>query len=148
MRLSVQSGRLGGMTANTGDLLMSTARALRRRFGAALAEWEITPAQSRALRIVCDQRSARLSVLAEHLHIAPRSATEVVDALEGHGLVSRQADPADRRATCVVPTEEGVRLRRLIDGARQRETERFLAVLSADDRRELERILGLLGEES
>ncbi len=48
----------------------------------------------------------------------------------------------------MVPTEEGVRLRGLIDGARQRETERFLAVLSADDRRELERILGLLGEES
>ncbi|MET1061056.1 MAG: MarR family transcriptional regulator [Nocardioides sp.] len=136
------------MTANTGDLLMSTARALRRRFGAALAEWEITPAQSRALRIVCDQQSARVSVLAEHLHIAPRSATEVVDALEEQGLVSRRADPADRRATCVLPTEDGLRLRAVIDRTRQQETERFLAVLDPDDRRELERILSLLGEEA
>jgi DNA-binding MarR family transcriptional regulator len=41
----------------------------------------------------------RLSELSEHLHIAPRSATEVVDALESRGLVRRRPDPDDRRAT-------------------------------------------------
>jgi DNA-binding MarR family transcriptional regulator len=134
------------MTENTGDLLMSAARSLRRSFITALAEWEITPAQARALRIVCDLGSARLSVLAERLHIAPRSATEVVDALEGHGLVTRQADPGDRRATCVLPTDEGLRLCTLIDETRRQATQKFLSVLSAEDRAELTRILVLLGE--
>jgi DNA-binding MarR family transcriptional regulator len=135
------------MSENTGDLLMSAARALRRRFGTALAEWEITPAQSRALRIVCDLDAARLSALAERLHIAPRSATEVVDALEARGLVTRQADPADRRATCVVATTEGLGLRGVLDRTRQQQTEQFLARLSAADRRELGRILALLGDD-
>ena len=35
----------------------------------------------------------RPSVLAERLRIAPRSATEVVDALEARGLVERGPDP-------------------------------------------------------
>ena len=43
----------------------------------------------------------RPSVLAERLHIAARSATEVVDALEERGLVERGPDPDDRRATLV-----------------------------------------------
>ncbi len=147
MRVVSQSATLVPMSENTGDLLMTTARSLRRRYGAALAKWEITPSQSRALRIVCELESARLSVLAERLHIAPRSATEVVDALETRGLVTRIDDLYDRRATCVVPSPEGLRLRTVMDETRHQETERFLAVLSAADRQELRRILSLLGDE-
>ena len=49
----------------------------------------------------------RSSELAQHLHIAPRSATEVVDALEAKGLVARSPDPSDRRATLVSLTDRG-----------------------------------------
>jgi DNA-binding MarR family transcriptional regulator len=134
------------MGENAGDLLMMTARALRNRCGAALAKWDLTPSQSRALRSVCDLESARLSVLAERLHIASRSATEVVDALEARGLVTRIDDRYDRRATCVVPSVEGLRLRTVMDETRRAETEKFLAVLSVADREELMRILSLLGD--
>lgn len=126
----------------TADLLMATARLLRRRFGAAMARWGITPSQSRALRIVlAADDPIRLSALAERLHIAPRSATEVVDGLEGHGLVARRPDPADRRAVCVVATEEGVRLGRLIEEARQQAADELLEPLPEKDRSELNRIL-------
>ncbi|CUR54097.1 Bacterial regulatory protein, MarR [metagenome] len=135
------------MSENTGDLLMSTARALRRQDLAALAEWDITPSQSRALRIVCELESARISVLADRLHIAPRSATEVVDALESRGLVTRTEDPADRRAICVLPTQQGASLRRVMDQTRRAATEEFLAVLSEADRRDLARILATLVSE-
>jgi DNA-binding MarR family transcriptional regulator len=128
----------------TGDLLMAAARSLRRRFGVVLGQWDVTPAQSRALRVVEELGAARLSVLAERLHIAPRSATEVVDALEAHGLVARAADPADRRATTVTLTEEGRRLLGVIEEARRAEAELFFAVLPAADRRELDRILRVL----
>jgi len=129
---------------STGDLLMSAARMLRRRFSAALEEYDVTPWQSRALRAVTEEPGVRLSVIAERLRIAPRSATDVVDALERRGLVVRQSDPADRRATCVAPTEEGIRLRTLIDAARHRELDGFNSHLSETDRAQLDRILRLV----
>ncbi|WP_084100928.1 MarR family winged helix-turn-helix transcriptional regulator [Nocardioides luteus] len=133
----------------TADLLMAAARDLRRRFGAATARWGITPSQSRALRIVlAADDPIRLSALAERLHIVPRSATEVVDGLEGHGLVARQPDPADRRAVCVVATEEGVRLGRKIDRARQEAADEFLAVLPDGERESLRQILVRLTDDS
>ncbi|OIJ26690.1 MarR family transcriptional regulator [Nocardioides luteus] len=128
---------------------MAAARDLRRRFGAATARWGITPSQSRALRIVlAADDPIRLSALAERLHIVPRSATEVVDGLEGHGLVARQPDPADRRAVCVVATEEGVRLGRKIDRARQEAADEFLAVLPDGERESLRQILVRLTDDS
>ncbi|WP_300676942.1 MarR family transcriptional regulator [Nocardioides sp.] len=128
-------------TESTGDLLMVAARMLRRRFSVALEEYDVTPSQSRALRTVAEEPGVRLSVIAERLRIAPRSATDVIDALERRGLVQRQPDPVDRRATCVVLTQEGARLRALIDAARHRELDGFASHLSDPDRAELDRIL-------
>lgn len=127
---------------STGDLLMSAARALRRRYAAALLQWDITPGQGRALHMVVDaDPPLRLSELAERLRIVPRSATEVVDALEQRDLVVRRPDPADRRATCVVATPEGQRLVTVIEEVRASEASAYLAVLSAADRAELTRLL-------
>jgi DNA-binding MarR family transcriptional regulator len=131
----------------TGDLLMTAARMLRRRFGMAMAQWDITPGQGRALRVVCAAGSLRLSSLAEELRIAPRSATEVVDALQDRGLVVRQPDPADRRATSVVPTGEGRRVSALLDEARTTQAEEMLAHLAPSDRADLDRILRLIVEQ-
>ncbi|WP_235547418.1 MULTISPECIES: MarR family winged helix-turn-helix transcriptional regulator [unclassified Nocardioides] len=129
---------------STSDLLMMAARSLRRSFGESMAAYDVTPSQARALRVVAEHGSVRLSVLAEALRIAPRSATEVVDALEERSLVARESDPADRRATCVVPTEAGARLGEVLDEARRSATEQRLSVLSQEDRAELARILRLV----
>jgi DNA-binding MarR family transcriptional regulator len=129
---------------STSDLLMTAARSMRRSFGEAMGAWDITPSQARALRIVGELGSVRLSALAERLRIAPRSATEVVDALEARSLVAREPDPADRRATSVVPTAKGARLRDALEEARRTATEQRLAVLGDADRAELDRILRLL----
>jgi DNA-binding MarR family transcriptional regulator len=129
---------------STADLLMTAARSMRRSFGEAMRAWDITPGQARALRIVGELDSVRLSVLADRLRIAPRSATEVVDALEQRSLVAREPDPDDRRATCVVPTAAGAVLRERLEEARRTATEQRLSVLSAADRAELDRILRLL----
>ena len=132
------------MSESTGDLLFGTARRLRREFGAALLEADVTPAQARALRHVVESGSMRPSVLAERLHIAARSATEVVDALEARGLVERGPDPDDRRATLVRPTEAARTELAEVDRVRREQSERFLAVLSERDRRTLDRILRIL----
>jgi DNA-binding MarR family transcriptional regulator len=83
----------------------------------------------------------RSSELAQHLHIAPRSATEVIDALEGKGLVERSPDPHDRRATLVSLTARGTRLTEEVRRARGLESERLFDRLSARDRADLARIL-------
>lgn len=129
---------------STGDLLMMAARALRRRSSAALGEYDVTPSQARALHAVAETSGLRLSALAERLRIAPRSATEVVDALEERGLVRREADPDDRRATSVVLTPEGRRLQEVVAEVRMREFDRLIGQLSAVDRADLDRLLGQL----
>ncbi len=83
----------------------------------------------------------RLSELAEHLRIAARSATEVVDDLQERGLAERRPDPADRRATLVTLTGAGVAAGEAIHAARHAEAERFFGALNATDRAELSRIL-------
>lgn len=45
--------------------------------------------------------------LAEELRCTPRNVTDLVDALEGAGLVARGAHPTDRRATLVTLTRQG-----------------------------------------
>jgi DNA-binding MarR family transcriptional regulator len=86
----------------------------------------------------------RPSELSEHLKIAPRSATEVVDGLEERGLVERLPDPADRRATLVEVTPSGRTLAEKIRAERSSQGERFFAALPPADRAELARILAAL----
>jgi DNA-binding MarR family transcriptional regulator len=128
-------------TAALGDLLMRAARTLRRRFGAVLAPWELSPHQARALRVVTARDGVRLSELADALRIAPRSATEVADGLQERGLVQRESDPADRRAVVLRPTDAGRRVQRQVDDARAADSAELFARLSDADRADLARIL-------
>lgn len=123
---------------------MEVARGLRRRFAATLEPWGLTPHEARALRVVGHHEPTRLGVVATHLRIAPRSVTDVVDALEGHGFVAREPDPSDRRATRVALTPEGRRVLDELDAARRADSEDYFAGLSDRDRAALTRILGLL----
>jgi DNA-binding MarR family transcriptional regulator len=83
----------------------------------------------------------RLGALSEHLRIAPRSATEVVDSLATAGLVERRPDPADRRATLVALTASGEDIAAGIRVARAAEADDFFARLDEADRAALANIL-------
>src|ERR1700742_382624 len=100
------------------EAFWSVSRQLRVLAKEALAEWDITPSQARALGVLRRHGSLRLGDLAEHLRIVPRSATEVVDGLEERGLADRRPDPADRRATLVTLTAEGEKVAADIRAAR------------------------------
>ena len=129
-----------------GELLVRVTRGQRRRWREALAPWDLSPHHVRALRVVTDRSGTRLSELAEALHIAPRSATEVADALQARGLVERTPDPTDRRAVVLTPTEEGRRVQAEIAAARAADNRDLFARLDADDRATLARILRTLAE--
>jgi DNA-binding MarR family transcriptional regulator len=127
-----------------GELLLRVARTQRRRWRDALAPWDLSPHQARALGVVCAGEGTRLSDLAEALHIAPRSATEVADALEARGLAVRSPDPTDRRAVVVTPTAAGRRVAQEVTEARAADTRDLFARLDPDQRAGLARILRAL----
>ena len=129
---------------STSDLLMMAARSMRRSFGEVMAEYDVTPSQARALRVVAELEPVRLSVLAERLRIAPRSATEVVDRLVTRGLVERRPSASDRRATEVVPTAKGLREHGAVERSWGDAARRFLQPLDDDDRRRLAELLDRL----
>ena len=123
------------------DAFRSVSRQLRETSQETLAPWDINPSQFRALRVLNHHGAIRLSDLSGHLHIAPRSATEVVDALESRGLVERRPDPSDRRATLAELTAHGTDVLRAISTARGTEAERVFGRLTPADRDHLARIL-------
>jgi DNA-binding MarR family transcriptional regulator len=126
------------------DAFGAVARQLRERSAETLAPWDIAPAQLRALRTLARHETMRLSELSERLEIAPRTATEVVDALQARGLVRRRADPADRRAILVEVTERGAGVLAEIRATRGTEAGRIFGRLDPADRAELARILSKL----
>lgn len=126
------------------ELLMGAARSLRRRWSTALEPVDLSPHDGRALRVVGRHGPTRLGVVAEHLRIAPRSATDVVDRLEQRGLVLREPDPDDRRAMTVRLTAEGEAVLSRVDAARREEAEQFFGALSTAQRRSLAAMLASL----
>jgi DNA-binding MarR family transcriptional regulator len=136
------AGRPGaGGDETLADAFRSVARRLRETSQETLAPWDITPSHFRAMRVLYRHGAMRLSDLSEHLHIAPRSATEVVDALESRGLAERRPDPRDRRATLVELTGHGTAVLDAIRAARGTEAERVFGPLTPSDRAHLARIL-------
>jgi DNA-binding MarR family transcriptional regulator len=123
------------------EAFWSVARQLRETSQETLAPWDITPSHLRALRVLKRHGPMRLSALSDHLHIAARSGTEVVDGLEARGLAERRPEPGDRRATLVEVTEHGAGVLDAIRAARGTEAERAFGRLSPADRDDLARIL-------
>jgi DNA-binding MarR family transcriptional regulator len=117
------------------------ARRLRRLSRDAMAQWDISPSHARAVGVLMHHGVMRLSELSDHLRIAARSTTEVVDALEERGLAKRRPDPDDRRATLVELTDRGRTVGQAIASARSSEAEEFFGALNASDRAALRRIL-------
>lgn len=132
----VMSKRVAGSASeDLGEQLLRVARGLRRAWMVDLSEHDLSPHEARALRVAAERDPApRLRELADSLRIAPRSVTDVVDALEGKGYVSREPDPHDRRASVVVVTDAGRAVRAAVHEARRRSVGDQMGALSAEQR--------------
>lgn len=87
-----------------------------------------------ALALIDDNPGLRQSELAQGLDVEQPNLVVIVDELEQRGLVSRDRDPADRRAYALHLTERG---RSLLAQATQdvnRHEERLYSGLNDDDR--------------
>ena len=144
------------------DLVQRLARQIRRA-DVDTGRWGLSPHQARALSALArraprgaapthregdrPEGGLRVSELAGRLQIAPRSATEVADALQALGLVERRPDPSDRRAVLLAATGRGMRVADEIRRERREAASRVLDVLQPAERAELRRLLGVLLEE-
>ncbi|MFE2958528.1 MarR family winged helix-turn-helix transcriptional regulator [Nocardia tengchongensis] len=131
------------------ELFLRATKRLHRIQAARLSSLGLTPAQGRALRII--GRAAehadeplRMSALADRLGIVPRSATTVVDALVSAGLVAREPDPANRRATLVTPTAAGSQALHRMSEARRDGAEEMFVALTPEQRYTLRDLLATL----
>lgn len=123
---------------------MRSTRGLRRGWARALEPWDLTPHHARALQVVGELGSPRLGTVAERLRIAPRSATEVIDALEERALVQRAPDEGDRRAICVSLTGRGREVLAEVNDARGKAATEHFSTLSSAERDTLADLLGKL----
>lgn len=65
------------------------------------------PTQFLALMLIADEQPIRIGEIATRVPCSQPTATTTVAALEEAGLVRREPDPVDGRATAVVLTEAG-----------------------------------------
>ena len=89
------------------DLILRAARRLRRANADELEGSSVNPHQARALRVIARLDPVRMADLAERLHVAPRSATEVAEFLVAGGWVERVPDPGDGRVRLLRLTDAG-----------------------------------------
>lgn len=95
-------------TETIGFLISDVARLLRSEFDRRTSDagLGLTPGEARALSAVARAGLVRQSALAERMGIEAMTLSTYLDRLEGNGLVTRIADPSDRRAKLVSITEE------------------------------------------
>ncbi len=132
----------GDEAAMAGRLRLSATRLARRL--RQQSDSGLTPTQLSALATADRHGPLTLGDLAQHELVAPPTITRVVAKLEAEGLVTRTADPEDRRSSLVTSSEAG---RTLIEATRTRKDAWLasrIAALDADDRAHLEQALDAL----
>lgn len=132
------------------DLFLRASRVIRGRWRENLIPLGITPHQSRVLSLLshAEPEGLRNSQLADKLHIAARSTTEVVDQLEEKQLIIRTPDPADRRATLITLSASGKAQISELSRLRREGMDSYFDKLSPKDRKELTRLLEVLDREN
>lgn len=104
----------------------------------------ITPVQYAALHTVFDTPGIDQRTLARTIGFDTSTIGGVIDRLEMRGLLSRHANPEDRRVRLLALTPEGKRLLRDVTPAMLRAQERMLAPLPARCREEFMQMLETL----
>ncbi len=112
----------------------------RNRFMAAVAEFELSPMQAHALKMLDPEHPLPMSDLASQLHCDASNVTGIVDRLESRGLVERRPDAADRRVKALALTGEGLAMRQHVV-ERLAEPPEAIKRLSSEDQRLLRDVL-------
>src|SRR5947208_16973750 len=109
-----------------------------------VSELRATPGQISLLRVLVEHERCMMQELAEHLGVAPSTATAMVKRLLAQGYVERSRDDTDWRTVWVKPTEKGRSAVIVFDHARLASLQQRMQRLSCDDQRALHAALPAL----
>lgn len=90
--------------------------------------------------------SARLTELAAEVALEPSTVSRQVKTLQAAGLVTREADPTDGRASALTLTPEGRKALRKVVDARRRLIAELVSGFSVSEQRSLAALLGRLAD--
>lgn len=113
-------------------------------FNEEVAELGLTPVQYSALHAICKQPGIDQKTLAQSISYDAATIGGVIDRLESRGLVARTVSPLDRRARLIHATDEGIQILTTAVPRVLRTQERIVEPLSAKERKEFMRLLGIL----
>lgn len=119
-------------------LLTEAVTRLRRALRASIRTdypWETLPmAQVELLQVLGEHSPARISDLAARQRLAPSTVSGLIGQMITAGLVARDVDPADRRASVVTLTDAGREQLAAWTAAHERRMDTALAALDDDAR--------------
>ncbi|MDQ0958608.1 DNA-binding MarR family transcriptional regulator [Streptomyces sp. B4I13] len=133
----VRVPRRGGEVPDAGLLTEAVTR-LRRALRASIRTdypWETLPmAQVELLQVLGEHSPARVSDVAARQRLAPSTVSGLIGQMISAGLVARDIDPADRRASVVTLTAAGREQLAAWTTAHERRMDAALAGLDDADR--------------
>ncbi|MDQ6749112.1 MAG: MarR family transcriptional regulator [Candidatus Dormibacteraeota bacterium] len=114
-------------------------KVVSQRFEENLAQLDITHPQFRTLMAIRygAESGIHMHRIAVWLGVTPRNVTAIVDALEGMGLVTRVADPQDRRAFKVQLTPAGEERAIAATRINKLDQKEVLGTLSPEEKKQL-----------
>jgi DNA-binding MarR family transcriptional regulator len=122
------------------DAILYAAHRIRTSADAALREHGLSlPALKLLTALASGDRSMR--EISQVLHVSPRTVTDMIDTLEGRGLVARCAHATDRRITLLRLTEAGARELATASTTSERVAATAISALNEDEQRTLQSLL-------
>ena len=97
-------------------------------------ELRLSPADVQALRFLAENPEAMSSALAQHLGVAPTTATSVADRLVDRGFAERKRPVANRRIVALSLTPAGLEALSRLEVETRATCARMLDALPPDDR--------------
>jgi DNA-binding MarR family transcriptional regulator len=142
----VVASSTGASEPTSTELVAALQLALSRvhaHFAEVTARTGLTPAQAKAMRQLSEPIT--LSDLAVRLDAHVANVSALVDRLETRGLLRRQVHDTDRRSRVLTLTDEGIRVRGILQAAAFENAAPF-DPLTAQQRRDLLALLRTIGE--
>jgi DNA-binding MarR family transcriptional regulator len=140
----------GTSTVPDAQVLTDVITRLRRALRASIRSdfpWEALPmAQVELLQVLGEHTPARVGDLAQRQHLAASTVSGIIGQMMHAGLVAREVDPNDRRASVVTLTDAG--REKLADWTRahERRMDAALSTLNEADRTAIQAALPALSQ--
>jgi DNA-binding MarR family transcriptional regulator len=127
--------------SSTWYLLKVAGSQVHDRWADVIAQFHVSPSQSKVLRALNESGPLGQHQLAQLIAIDPRNAVPLVDSLAERGLLDRGVDPADRRRRVLTLTPRGQQLAAELASVADEVEQDFLSPLSPAEQQSLRQML-------